>query len=146
LEHGERDWAEAERMVTDTLRHTFKPEFLNRVDDIIMFRPLSREDLLEILDLQLQRVEKLLESRRLTLQVTPEVKELMVGEGFDPVYGARPLKRVIQRKIQNPLALALLEGKFGDGDTIRLTRKGESDALEFTQISTPEAARARVDN
>ncbi len=146
LEHGERDWAEAERMVTDTLRHTFKPEFLNRVDDIIMFRPLSREDLLEILDLQLQRVEKLLESRRLTLQVTPEVKDLMIGEGFDPVYGARPLKRVIQRKIQNPLALALLEGQFSEGDTVRVTRKGESDDLEFTRISTGEAAPARVDN
>jgi ATP-dependent Clp protease ATP-binding subunit ClpB len=146
LEHGERDWAEAERMVTDTLRHTFKPEFLNRVDDIIMFRPLSREDLLEILDLQLQRVEKLLESRRLTLQVTPEVKDLMIGEGFDPVYGARPLKRVIQRKIQNPLALALLEGQFSEGDTVRVTRKGESDDLEFTRISTGEAAPARVDH
>jgi ATP-dependent Clp protease ATP-binding subunit ClpB len=107
------------------LRNHFRPEFLNRVDDIIVYRPLSREDLTHIVEIQLQQLERTLAARHLRLEVTPEAKELLGTLGYDPVYGARPLKRVIQRELQNPIALELLEGAFQDGDTIRVERAGE---------------------
>jgi ATP-dependent Clp protease ATP-binding subunit ClpB len=135
LDLGEHDWKAAEGQVLDTLRRTFKPEFLNRVDDVIVFHLLGKEHLIKIIDLQLARVAKLLADRRLGLDVTPEAKELILAEGYDPVYGARPLKRVIQRDIQNPLALALLEGGYADGDTIKVVRSG--DALDFVKASAP---------
>jgi ATP-dependent Clp protease ATP-binding subunit ClpB len=140
LEYGERDWNEAERAVNDALRQTFKPEFLNRVDDIIVYRPLDRDDLLQIIDLQLKHVERLLEARGLHLEVDQGAKELLVGQGFDPVYGARPLKRVIQREVQNPLALAILEGQYEDGDTIRVSRRGETTDLEFARSPAEQVA------
>jgi ATP-dependent Clp protease ATP-binding subunit ClpB len=102
------------------------------VDDIIVFRQLSREDLVQIVDLQLARLEHMLEQRHLALAVAPEAKALLAAEGYDPVYGARPLKRVIQRRLQNPIALELLEGNFQDGDTIRVERHG--DELRFERL------------
>ena len=137
LELGERDWAEAESKVFEALRQTFKPEFLNRVDDTIVFRPLSREDLLHILDLQLRHVGDLLADRQIKLEVTPEAKEALIEEGFDPAYGARPLKRVIQRRIQNPLALAVLEGEFGEGDTLRVGRDTTTGELDIARAPAP---------
>jgi ATP-dependent Clp protease ATP-binding subunit ClpB len=134
LEHGEKNWDLAVNTVNDALRQTFKPEFLNRVDDIIVFRPLDREDLAKIIDLQLAHVERLLADRRIMLEVTDDAKELLVAEGYDPVYGARPLKRVIQREVQNPIALGLLEGEYGEGDTIRISRRGDSNELDFTRV------------
>ncbi|MBI4501276.1 MAG: ATP-dependent chaperone ClpB [Gemmatimonadetes bacterium] len=137
-------WEEAERRVLEALRQTFKPEFLNRVDDVIMFRPLSRDDLMRIVDLQLIRVEKLLADRNLRLEVTPEVKQLLIAEGYDPVYGARPLKRVIQREIQNPMALAILEGDYGEGDTIRVVRSSDGQRVEFVNLTpVPPPIRER---
>ncbi|HEY2825273.1 MAG TPA: ATP-dependent chaperone ClpB, partial [Gemmatimonadales bacterium] len=91
------DWNKAEGRVLDALKQAFRPEFLNRVDDVVVFHPLGKEHLTKIIDLQLDRVRKLLADRRLGLEVTPEAKELILAEGYDPVYGARPLKRVIQR-------------------------------------------------
>ncbi len=134
LELGEREWDEAEKRVMDTVRQTFKPEFLNRVDDVIMFRPLGRAELMKIVDLQLVGVAKLLAERELRLEVTQEAKELLVAEGYDPVYGARPLKRVIQRRIQNPLALEVLEGHYGEGDLVRVHRSSDGEALEFVRV------------
>jgi ATP-dependent Clp protease ATP-binding subunit ClpB len=139
LELGARDWDEAERRVLETMRESFKPEFLNRVDDVVVFRPLTREDLGKIIELQLQRVAGLLDERGLSVEVTPEAKELLVDEGFDPVYGARPLKRVIQRRIQNQLAMAVLEGDYVEGDTVRVTRSG--DGLAFQRIPADAAAQ-----
>jgi ATP-dependent Clp protease ATP-binding subunit ClpB len=118
-------WGGVEQRVRNELRNHFRPEFLNRVDDIIVFRPLSREDLVRIVDLQLRHLESLLTARHLRIEVTPEAKELLAAQGYDPVYGARPLKRVIQRELQNPIALELLEGTFHGGDTIRVERAGE---------------------
>jgi ATP-dependent Clp protease ATP-binding subunit ClpB len=128
----ERGWGRVEQRVRDELRNHFRPEFLNRVDDIIVFRQLSREDLLQIVDLQLERLERLLADRQITLEVAPEAKALIAAEGYDPVYGARPLKRVIQRLLQNPIALELLEGHFHEGDTIQVRRDG--DALRFQRV------------
>jgi ATP-dependent Clp protease ATP-binding subunit ClpB len=132
-------WARIEQRVRDELRNFFRPEFLNRVDDIIVFRPLSREDLVQIVDIQLRHFERLLAARHLRLEVASDAKELLAAQGFDPVYGARPLKRVIQRELQNPIALELLEGNFHEGDTIRVERAG--DHLRFVRAA-PAAERA----
>src|SRR5690606_39660880 len=113
-------------------RQFFRPEFLNRVDDVIVFRPLTREDLTHIVDLQLARLAQLLADRRIGLDVTGAAKRLIAEEGYDPVYGARPLKRVIQRLLQNPIALELLEGRYHEGDTIRVARDG--DHLMFERL------------
>jgi ATP-dependent Clp protease ATP-binding subunit ClpB len=144
LETDAQRWEEATHRVLEALRATFKPEFLNRVDDIIVFRPLTREDLGQIVMLQLDQVRKLLTERRIELELTQEARDLLLAEGYDPVYGARPLKRVIQRRIQNPIALAVLEGKFGDGDRLRVVRSAE-DALAFEKLppAPPAAAKAR---
>jgi ATP-dependent Clp protease ATP-binding subunit ClpB len=134
-------WGRVEQRVRDELRHHFRPEFLNRVDDIIVFRPLSREDLAAIVDIQLRHLADTLAQRHLHLEVTPEARELVATQGYDPVYGARPLKRVIQRELQNPIALELLEGNFGEGDTVRVERAG--DHLRFTRApAAPERASA----
>ncbi|HEY3279766.1 MAG TPA: ATP-dependent chaperone ClpB [Gemmatimonadales bacterium] len=134
LEAGTIGWEQAETKVLDLLRQTFKPEFLNRVDDIIIFRPLSHEDIAKIVDIQMKRVERLVAERKITLELTPAAKQLIVAEGYDPVYGARPLKRAIQRLLQNPLALAVLEGKYGEGDRIRVDRAKDGNSLSFEKV------------
>ena len=144
LEYAEGDWAEAEARVMGALRETFKPEFLNRVDDVVVFNPLTREDLGQIIDLQLKRVEALLADRRIRVEVTQEAKGMLVAEGYDPVYGARPLKRVIQRRIQNPLALELLEGHYGEGDLVRVVPASDGKGLEFVRVPGSEAPAEAV--
>jgi ATP-dependent Clp protease ATP-binding subunit ClpB len=123
--------AEVEAAVTSELRRAFRPEFLNRVDDIIIFRPLGVEEITRIVDIQLQRLERLLSDRKLTLRVTDAAKELIAEEGYDPAFGARPLKRSIQRLVQNPLAIRVLEGEFREGDTIVVDREPGSHQLTF---------------
>ena len=118
LEHARGDWALVETQVMAEMRRVFKPEFLNRVDDVIIFRPLGQEQIEKIVDLQLKRLEKLLADRKITILVTPDAKHVLAEEGYDPAFGARPLKRSIQRLIQNPLAMAVLDGRFSDGDTV----------------------------
>ncbi len=109
---------EARKTILDALRSTFRPEFLNRVDDIIVFNTLSRKHLEQIIQIQLKRVVAMLAERGLKLELTPAAIELILAEGYDPAYGARPMRRAIQRMIQDPLALQLLSGEFGDGDTV----------------------------
>jgi ATP-dependent Clp protease ATP-binding subunit ClpB len=106
------------RQVMDTLRDHFRPEFLNRIDEIIFFHPLDREHLKKIIDIQITNLVKRLEERKIHVQLTEAAKEKLVREGYDPVYGARPLKRTIQRLVLDPLALRVLEGDFLEGDTI----------------------------
>jgi len=106
------------RKVMDALREHFRPEFLNRIDEVIFFHPLGREHLKRIIDIQLAGVVKRLEERKIHVVLTDAAKELLVQEGFDPSYGARPLKRTIQRRVLDPLALRVLEGDFVDGDTV----------------------------
>jgi ATP-dependent Clp protease ATP-binding subunit ClpB len=129
LEHGGGDWSIVETQVTQALRAQFKPEFLNRVDDIVIFRPLGEDQIGHIAELQLGRLHKLLAPRKITLTLSDEAKKLIADEGFEPAFGARPLKRAIQRMIQDPLALALLKGEFADGDTIRAVVEGEHIAF-----------------
>ena len=131
LEEGTKDWALVETHVMQALRGHFKPEFLNRVDDIVIFRPLGEEQLAHIVELQLARLDSLLAAKKITLTVTDEAKRFIASEGYEPAFGARPLKRAIQRLLQDPLALALLDGRFSDGDAIRATVDGGH--IEFTR-------------
>ena len=104
----------------EELRERFRPEFINRIDEIVVFEPLTREQLTEIVDLQLARLRERLAERRIELEVTDAAKEALAEAGWDPAYGARPLKRAIQRLLENPLALELLEGRFSEGDTVQV--------------------------
>jgi ATP-dependent Clp protease ATP-binding subunit ClpB len=120
----------------EQMREFFRPEFLNRIDEVVEFHPLSREQLGEIVELQLRRLRDRLAARGLGLELTEEAKELVAEAGWDPTYGARPLKRALQRLVENPLALRLLEGEFAEGDTVRVdTRDGE---LLFERESAAE--------
>jgi ATP-dependent Clp protease ATP-binding subunit ClpB len=118
-----------ERLVMDGLRQHFRPEFLNRVDEIIIFDRLSEDDLKKIVEIQLGRLTKRLEQRKITLQLSDAAKALIAREGYDPVYGARPLKRAIQKEILDPLSMQILEGKFREGQIIRVDAK--DGALSF---------------
>ncbi len=132
----------AEAEVMKAMRHHFRPEFLNRVDEIITFHALSREDLVHIVDIQLGYLRKLLAERKIGLELSEAAKRHLAEIGFDPTFGARPLKRVIQRHLQDPLAMKLLEGEFQDGDTIRVDFHEGSIVFEtITQgIEEPVAA------
>jgi len=133
LEHAESgDWDGVEEMVRGEMRSYFRPEFLNRVDDVIVFRPLDEEDLARIVELQLGRVERLTEELGVTLEVTDAAKRFLAREGYDPAFGARPLKRVIQRRVQDPLALWLLDHDVGEGVTIRLDVSADGSETLFT--------------
>ncbi len=133
LEHAGGDWALVETQVMQELRKQFRPEFLNRVDDIIIFRPLGTEQIERIVDIQLKRLDRMLADKKIKLEVTAEAKKLIAEDGYDPAFGARPLKRTIQRLIQNPLAMAVLEGRFVDGDHIVARPDGKGGlALEKT--------------
>jgi ATP-dependent Clp protease ATP-binding subunit ClpB len=107
-----------EERVMKAVRSHFRPEFLNRVDDLIVFHRLTREDLRRIVDLQLERLAARLRERHITIELSDAAKDHLAAEGFDPVYGARPLKRVIQRQIVDPLAMKLLAGEYTDGDKV----------------------------
>jgi ATP-dependent Clp protease ATP-binding subunit ClpB len=112
------DTAEVRERVETALRATFRPEFLNRIDETVIFHRLGREELREIVDLQLARVIERLALRRIVLEVTEAARDAIAEGGYDPAFGARPLKRAIQRMVENPLALALLEGGAKDGDSV----------------------------
>ncbi|HEX5013392.1 MAG TPA: ATP-dependent chaperone ClpB [Candidatus Limnocylindrales bacterium] len=134
------------RQVTDALRQTFRPEFLNRVDEIIVFHPLTDEHLARIVDLLLEGLQRRLEERDLRIELTPAARALIVREGTDPAYGARPLKRTIQRLVENPLARAILRGEFAPGDMIIADADTVSGTIVFsTERSTvvAEAGRRR---
>ena len=130
MELGQTDPEEMRRQVDELLHKQFRPEFLNRVDEIITFHGLTREDLMQIVDIQINRMAKRLEDRKFTIELTTEAKEFLVETGYDPAFGARPLKRAIQRYIEDPLALEILEGNFSEGDHI-LVDKGMGNKLVF---------------
>ena len=122
----EKEKASTREAVMDVVRKHFRPEFLNRLDEMLIFHRLSRADMSEIVAVQLTRLSKLLSERKITLEFTKEATEWLADAGFDPVYGARPLKRVIQRTLQNALAQKILEGAINDGDHVRVgVEKGE---------------------
>ena len=122
------------KRLLDTLRQQFRPEFLNRIDDIIVFNTLTREHLSAIVDIQLENVSRLLKDRKVKLEVTPAARDLIINEGYDPQYGARPMKRAIQRLIQDPLALKLINGEFTEGDTVTVDARDGASELEFGKL------------
>ncbi|MBI4488298.1 MAG: ATP-dependent chaperone ClpB [Deltaproteobacteria bacterium] len=127
---GEKDRKEMEHRVTTALRQAFKPEFLNRIDETVIFNSLGRDQIKEIVEIQLRRLVRMLAERKMSLEVTDRAKGFLAGKGYDPVYGARPLKRTIQRLIQDPLALRILQGEFREGEKVKIDLDGNS--LNFT--------------
>ncbi len=125
---------------SNELRDRFRPEFLNRVDEVVTFEALTREQLADIVELQLARLRERLAERRIELEVTDAAKELLAEEGWDPAYGARPLKRAIQRLVENPLALELLEGRFEEGSVVRVDARDHGLVFEQAEAAAPAAA------
>ncbi len=125
---------------SNELRDRFRPEFLNRVDEVVSFDALTREQLADIVELQLARLRERLAERRISLDVTDAAKELLAEEGWDPAYGARPLKRAIQRLAENPLALRLLEGEFAEGDAVRVDAADGGLVFERAKTAAPAPA------
>jgi len=135
-----RDKADEQRMkktIESALKQTFRPELLNRIDDVIIFHPLTEENLKSIVDLLVREVEQRLAERNIKIEISPEAKDWLVKRGYDPVYGARPLRRAIQRYVENPLSTKILKGESKEGDTIAIGVEGEE--LSFTTIKTAEA-------
>jgi ATP-dependent Clp protease ATP-binding subunit ClpB len=111
-------YEEMRKRVMSALRKHFRPEFLNRVDDLILFHPLSRSELSQIVGLQIKRIQAMLADQKIKLEISAAAQDHIAEAGYDPTYGARPLKRAIQRELQNPIATKILENTFGEGDTI----------------------------
>jgi ATP-dependent Clp protease ATP-binding subunit ClpB len=128
---GEKDYEEMRRRVMDAMKAHFKPEFLNRIDELIIFHGLGIEEIKAIVEIQVKKLQQRLLERRIQLTMTEKAKEWLAKEGFDPAYGARPLKRVIQKEIQDQLALKILEGKFKEGDMITADVDGKKRELIF---------------
>src|SRR5579862_693290 len=144
FELAHRDPERARKEAMEALRAAFRPEFINRIDEIVIFNPLGKEQLERIVDFLLRGVEQLLGDRHITLELTPAAKELLVREGYDPAYGARPLRRTIQRVVQDPLALQILEGKVLPGEHIRVDRDGKKEAMKFESVAAAKPAAAAV--
>jgi len=128
---GADDYDVMKEKVLDEAKRIFKPEFINRINDLIVFRPLTRDDLVKIVELEIAAVSKRLEERKMSLEFTAEAKALIIDEGYDEKYGARPLRRAIERQVEDPLAEALLRGDVKEGESIHVDRDG--DHLTFTQ-------------
>ncbi len=124
--------------VMAVVREAFRPEFLNRLDEILMFHRLSREHMSDIVDIQLDRLALMLADRKIVLEVDARAKQWLGDQGYDPVYGARPLKRVIQRRLQNPMASLILEGRIAEGETIRVA--AGADGLIINGVENPAIA------
>jgi len=140
-----KDPERARKEAMEALRVAFRPEFLNRIDEIVIFNPLGKEQLAKIVGLLLKNVERLLAERQITLQLKPAAQELLLREGYDPAYGARPLRRTIQRLIQDPLALQILDGQVLPGDHVIVDRDGHKDAMRFERKPAKQpAAAARI--
>jgi ATP-dependent Clp protease ATP-binding subunit ClpB len=131
-EQSKKGYEEIKKGILMLLKNLFRPEFLNRCDDIIVFRNLSKDDIAKIVDIQIAILEKRLEDQRITLNIDKKVKEKVAEEGYDPIYGARPLKRAIQNLIQNPLALKILKSEFKEGDKINV-KTGKKGEIEFSK-------------
>ena len=138
LEHQGDDWAAVEDKVREALRQNFRPEFLNRVDEILAFQPLGKQELEQVVGMQLERLAALARDRQVELEVTPAARKTIAEAGFDPAFGARPIKRAIQHLVSDPLAMAFLEGRFHDGDVIEVDT-GDGETLQFRQLDRPGA-------
>ena len=137
---------EARAEVMEVVRHIFRPEFLNRLDEILLFGRLSRDDMAGIVEIQLRQLQKLLDDRKIRLEVDKAARIWIANAGYDPVYGARPLKRLIQRELQNPLAMMILDGQIKEGDVVGITVEADSLSIRpgsNRQEGEPKRAAAR---
>jgi len=132
---NEHDYDMARESVMRELREHFRPEFLNRVDDIVIFRSLGKAQMSRILDLRLNEVRKLLEERQISLELTESAKQLILAAGSDAAYGARPLKRALQRMVQDPLAMKILDGEVLHGEHVRIDVDRATNQLKFEPMS-----------
>ena len=139
-----RDFETMRDAVMAVLHEHFRPEFLNRVDDVIVFRPLSQDQLAKIVDIQLEGLRRRLADRKLNLEVSDAARQLLAERGWDPVYGARPLKRAIQRLLQDRLAMQLLAGEFSEGDTIKVDVADADLVFRKVIAAEPEPEPAQV--
>ena len=128
---SDRDFDMARESVMRVLREHFRPEFLNRVDDIVIFRPLGSAQLGRILELRLNEVRKLLEDRQISLELTEPARQLILAAGSDAAYGARPLKRALQKYVESPLSISLLSGEYAQGDTVVVDLDPEKKEITF---------------
>jgi ATP-dependent Clp protease ATP-binding subunit ClpC len=131
---GDGEVSQEQEKIEKALKGAFRPEFLNRIDEIITFSPLSIEQMVQIVDLQMKDVRDRLEERGLHVELTPEAREWLANEGFDPAFGARPLQRALQKNVESPLSVSLLSGEFSEGDTIRIEVDENQDKLAFHPV------------
>ncbi|HXA57179.1 MAG TPA: ATP-dependent chaperone ClpB [Candidatus Acidoferrum sp.] len=143
FELADKDPKKAREEAMGALRELFRPEFLNRIDDIILFHPLGKNQIDLIVELQMQHVTKLLAERQIKLQLTPAAKALLFREGFDPAYGARPMKRAIQRLIQDPLALRILDGEVHAGDQVQVDADPKAEEMKFSRETAKAGAASK---
>ncbi|UOQ59041.1 AAA family ATPase [Leucobacter rhizosphaerae] len=136
----EMAWPEKEDAVRETVRRAFKPEFINRLDEMVIFHPLSEEDLAQIVELSIDRLHARLADRRLTVAVTPDARSWLASRGYDPIYGARPLRRLMQHEIDDRLARAILSGEARDGDAVRVDVAADGTALSLSVERAPRPA------
>jgi len=131
-ELGEKDEEEMKKRITEAMKNNFKPEFLNRIDDIVIFHRLGMNEIAKIVEIQIEKLKETLKGKKLGLDITDKAKKILAKEGFDPVYGARPLKRVIQNEVQNVLAMKLLNGEIKEGDEVTVdVTSPEGRVLDF---------------
>jgi ATP-dependent Clp protease ATP-binding subunit ClpB len=138
-------WSDKEEAVLQTVRQAFKPEFVNRLDDIVVFSALSEQELAEIVNLYIDRLSARLHERRLELGVTPDARAWLAERGYDPLYGARPLRRLMQKEIDDRLARALLAGEIRDGDSVLVALAPDGETLTVSRVDEPVAAGAGPD-
>jgi ATP-dependent Clp protease ATP-binding subunit ClpB len=124
------------------MRHHFRPEFLNRIDDIVVFHPLQREQIRSIVDVQLTRLASRLVEKRIQLELSDAARDILGERGYDPTYGARPLRRAIQRLVLDPLAMEIIEGRVREGDRVQADANPAGDDLVFTVLEHTEATSA----
>jgi len=134
----ESSYEKMREKILDEAKKTFRPEFLNRLDDIIVFRALTKPDLVQILDLEITKVMQRLKAKNIMLQLDDKAREFLVSKGYDPLYGARPMRRAVERSLEDPLAEEILRGAFQEGEPIIVT--AENDHLAFSQKAAPEGA------
>jgi ATP-dependent Clp protease ATP-binding subunit ClpB len=137
-----KDPERARKEALEALRAAFRPEFLNRIDDIVLFNPLGLGQLEKIVDMQIASVAKLLASRNVRIELTPAARALILAEGFDPAYGARPLRRTVQRLVQDPLAMEILDGRIVPGDAVRVDADPGAGRMKFERLTPTPAETA----
>jgi ATP-dependent Clp protease ATP-binding subunit ClpC len=136
---------ESHDKIEKALKDAFRPEFLNRIDEIIMFSPLSVEEMEQIVDLQMKEVQERLSEHSISVELTEAARSWLAKEGYDPAFGARPLQRAIQKYVESPLSVELLEGKFTDGATVQVDVDKKKNELAFTTAKTVSKAKQPVE-